>query len=255
MTLPAAVEGSPPPPSIRGAPRRRDATQATALLLAFSGALLGACTRGPGLLMPGVSDQAPRAPDHTVPAAPASAQLWEHTAELESFLLIDERQLPSRGHNPPHWSGRVKVNAVLEPVYRALGPSSAAEPGSVAVESHQTPDGQPGLQYGMVKHEAGFDSNGGDWEYLVMNAEGQVESRGALAFCARCHADAPQDHLFGPRAGSRQGAGLEASGGPSDGPALEPDEDAARAPAEDAPTGKGSPAGHHKAGKKKKDRH
>jgi hypothetical protein len=49
----------------------------------------------------------------------------------------------------------------------------------------------------MVKRPAGYDPTGGDWEYLVLDATGRIEQRGRLALCARCHADAPHDHLFG----------------------------------------------------------
>jgi hypothetical protein len=49
----------------------------------------------------------------------------------------------------------------------------------------------------MVKQSPGFDPEGGDWEYLVVSPQGRVEDRGKLAPCARCHAEAPRDHLFG----------------------------------------------------------
>jgi hypothetical protein len=51
--------------------------------------------------------------------------------------------------------------------------------------------------FAMIKRPPGYDPGGGDWEYLVVTPAGRVEQRGILPLCARCHADAPHDHLFG----------------------------------------------------------
>jgi hypothetical protein len=49
----------------------------------------------------------------------------------------------------------------------------------------------------MTKRHAGFDPEGDDWEYLVLDPSAAVVERGKLPLCARCHAEAPRDHLFG----------------------------------------------------------
>jgi hypothetical protein len=49
----------------------------------------------------------------------------------------------------------------------------------------------------MTKRDAGFYPEGGDWEYLVLDAEGHLEDRGKLALCARCHAEGNGDWAFG----------------------------------------------------------
>ena len=50
--------------------------------------------------------------------------------------------------------------------------------------------------FAMVKRDPGFFPEGGDWEYVVTDSEGWIEDRGALALCARCHAEAKADWVF-----------------------------------------------------------
>lgn len=159
-------------------------------------------------------------------------------ALMSSFPTADDRRLPSE-HNPPSWSGIVQVNDLLWPVYPRLSPDTVAPQGAVALETHQNAAGNPQQIYAMEKREPGFDPGGGDWEYLVITPEGAVEARGILPFCARCHADAPHDHLFGPRLSARRHILQTSEGGE---PPTEVEEDSATAPDEDS-----SPAG---AGKK-----
>jgi hypothetical protein len=47
---------------------------------------------------------------------------------------------------------------------------------------------EPELLTAMYKREAGYDSEGGDWEYLVLDGRGQeVKARGKLESCRACH--------------------------------------------------------------------
>jgi hypothetical protein len=40
----------------------------------------------------------------------------------------------------------------------------------------------------MYKREAGYDPEGGDWEYMVLDGLGkEVRSRGKLESCRTCH--------------------------------------------------------------------
>lgn len=55
----------------------------------------------------------------------------------------------------------------------------------------------PIVYFVMVKRAPGYNPSGGDWEYLVVAPDGRVEDRGQVALCARCHAEAPHDFLFG----------------------------------------------------------
>lgn len=84
-------------------------------------------------------------------------------------------------------------------VYPALGPESRLAPGATLVERLFAPGAAAPLTYFvMVKRAPGFDAAGGDWEYLVVSPGAEIEQRGTLPLCGRCHAEAPHDHLFGP---------------------------------------------------------
>jgi hypothetical protein len=100
--------------------------------------------------------------------------------------------------------GEVLANEGSE--YPLRGPTSTAPAGTTLVERLFAPGSSVPVTYlVMVKQNAGFDPPGGDWEYLVVHPDGMIEDRGKLQLCVRCHAEAPQDHLFGGerRAGSR----------------------------------------------------
>ena len=51
---------------------------------------------------------------------------------------------------------------------------------------------EPELLTAMLKHEKGYDPEGGDWEYLVLDGQGrEVRARGKLESCRACHQDYP----------------------------------------------------------------
>lgn len=135
-------------------------------------------------------------------------------------------------------------------VYRALGPSSKAPEGAIAVEEHQELNGTQVRLFTMEKRAPGFDPAGGDWEYAVLQPDGSVEARGALPFCARCHAEAPHDFLFGPRLSVRRHLGGQGNTGVSEGSLAEPDE--ATAPGDDVIPGGGKAPKPTKPNKKRK---
>ncbi|HEX8294443.1 MAG TPA: cytochrome P460 family protein, partial [Pyrinomonadaceae bacterium] len=51
---------------------------------------------------------------------------------------------------------------------------------------------EPELLTAMLKREAGYDPEGGDWEYLVLDGRGrEVRARGKLETCRACHLTYP----------------------------------------------------------------
>jgi hypothetical protein len=47
---------------------------------------------------------------------------------------------------------------------------------------------EPELLTAMLKHEAGYDPEGGDWEYFVLDGRGtELRARGKLETCRACH--------------------------------------------------------------------
>ncbi len=62
--------------------------------------------------------------------------------------------------------------------------------GSLVVKEKLTTrdSSEPELLTAMYKREAGYDPEGGDWEYLVLDGRGQeVRARGKLENCRACH--------------------------------------------------------------------
>lgn len=171
------------------------------------------CATSNDLVAPGRSDAVPEAPDKKLGAAPSgSAAIWEHASSIPSLVAIDDRQLPSRGHNPPYWSGVVKTSPTFSAGYTAFGPDTKVPEGAIVLEEHVKQSGEGGPVFAMQKREKGFDEKGGDWEYFVMDRTGRIETRGVLPLCARCHGDAAGDHLFGPRTSTRKRIGTGGTG-------------------------------------------
>jgi hypothetical protein len=62
--------------------------------------------------------------------------------------------------------------------------------GSLVVKEKLTArdSSEPELLTAMYKREAGYDPEGGDWEYLVLDGRGrEVKARGKLESCRACH--------------------------------------------------------------------
>ncbi|MCS6901451.1 MAG: hypothetical protein RMJ98_03610 [Myxococcales bacterium] len=205
-------------------------------LAVAGGWVLSACTSGT-VWRPGTSEQPHVLTERQRTPSQASADPWPPMTSVSSFPTVDDRHLPSAGHNPPYWSGQVRVNGVLWPLYPRMSPEIVVPEGAIALEFHHDLSGNAQLIYAMEKRAAGFDPGGGDWEYLVLNPEGVVETRGILPFCARCHAEAPHDHLFGPRLSAKRH--ILQSSTPEE-PPTEVEEDSAAAPNEDTAPSTGS---------------
>jgi len=157
---------------------------------------IGCGPREPALTNPGVSTaQAPFAS----PIAPQRnvRTKWEGLAEIGTYRALGKPFL-SRGHFAGRWKAEVWANAPGATEYAILSRSSRFTAGAVLVKKHREKgSGAPGPLFVMVKREVGFFPQGGDWEYLVADAEGWLEDRGPLVTCARCHAEATADWVFG----------------------------------------------------------
>ncbi|AUX41519.1 hypothetical protein SOCE26_029390 [Sorangium cellulosum] len=130
-------------------------------------------------------------------AAPLTSETstWELVAQLPGFKIATGRARSQ--HFTGELEAEVRINAAAEP-YPVLGPGRVLPSGAALVEFHYAAgSSEPVALLAMVKRPAGYDPEGGDWEYLLLTPQGRVHHRGALALCKRCHADAPHDHLFG----------------------------------------------------------
>ncbi len=130
----------------------------------------------------------PAAPKSSAPVAPPEP--WDLAAALARSKVV--AALGPSQHLAASGEGEILADDAAR-AYAALPPGRELAAGATALERH------PGaaVVFAMVKRQPGYDRDGGDWEYLVVTTDGRVEQRGKLALCARCHAEAPHDHLFG----------------------------------------------------------
>ncbi|WP_437801556.1 hypothetical protein [Sorangium sp. So ce693] len=137
-----------------------------------------------------------RAPAEAPAAPPAAApSAWELAGQLASFQPVTDRARSQ--HFTGELEAEVRINAAAAP-YPQLGPDRVLPSGAAVVEFHyRAGSPEPATLLAMVKRPAGYDPDGGNWEYLVLTPQGTSTHRGALPLCKRCHADAPHDHLFG----------------------------------------------------------
>lgn len=157
-----------------------------------------ACTPAPDPLGPTPGRSHRPRPGPSVPAtsAPdAGATLWEHWPELAAYRVAIPRA-PSQ-HLAADHEGETLTNE-LAATYPSVGPARSMPASAVVVQRLYAPGAQtPEVLFAMVKGDSPAGAVDGSWEYLVLDPAGLVTDRGALAACARCHAEAPSDGLFG----------------------------------------------------------
>ncbi len=148
---------------------------------------------------PGRSDRPRGGP--TVPAPPEVPPLlpWDRWPEVATFRLAVPRG-PSQ-HLADH---EAEILASPEATaYPDLGPAKLLPPGSALVERLYAPGAAtPEVLFAMATPATPATPTGAApspaaWEFLVLTPEGKVEERGALGTCARCHAEAENDGVFG----------------------------------------------------------
>ncbi|MEP7123297.1 MAG: hypothetical protein ABJE95_20390 [Byssovorax sp.] len=162
-----------------------------------------ACTpTPPPIALGATADHAPRGippqaspPTESSPSAEPPPPPWDLVAQLRRLHPASPRT-PSE-----HLNGQLDGEILADEgaaAYPALGPLRPIPAGATLVE-RLYPRGAADVAatFAMVKRAPGYDPAGGDWEYLVVDGAGHLEQRGRLPLCARCHADAPHDHLFG----------------------------------------------------------
>ena len=157
------------------------------------GLFAGCGPREPALVNPGMSSVSPTV-ERPTPKTPDASSKWEAMGEIAALAPV-RGPFASRGHFAGHKKAEMRMNAVLEAVYGDLVSSSRFPIGSLLVEAHRDASAA-GPIFAMVKRDPGYFPDGGDWEYVVTDAEGWIEDRGALALCARCHAEAKADWVF-----------------------------------------------------------
>jgi hypothetical protein len=162
-----------------------------------------ACTpAAPVLALGATAEHAPRGEPSRPPSPTEAAASSEPPPPPWNLAAELRRVHPASPRTPSdHLTGQLDGAVFADEgaaAYPALGPLRPIPPGATLIEhlyTHGAPD--VAAYFAMTKRPPGYDPAGGDWEYLVLDAAGHIEQRGRLSLCARCHADAPHDHLFG----------------------------------------------------------
>ena len=175
-------------------------------LVSVSILALPACGE-PATPLPNLPGQSHRpAKDATVPAnsaQPSGPVRWERWNELSTYRLAIPRA-PTQ-----HLGGDHEAEILANPAaaaYPDLGPAKTLGEGAVLVErlfpaGNDTADGL----FVMVRRAEALETKAQPtpddpafpWEMLVLTPDGTLEERGSIESCARCHAEAPHDGVFG----------------------------------------------------------
>lgn len=128
----------------------------------------------------------------TTSVVPDKPTRWEHIDALGTYRRATPRTRSQ--HLQGEHEAEVLTNEAAA-AYPTLGPSREMPPGSVVVEALYAPNQtEVAMYFAMVKQPT---ASGSEWQYAVVSKTGMVERRGALALCARCHAEAPHGQVFG----------------------------------------------------------
>jgi hypothetical protein len=118
---------------------------------------------------------------------------WEHFAEASTWPKVIERA-SARGHATGEYSVDVRVAPAFCDEYRRLTAGQTLPVGTIIAAFHRNRvTGDAASIYAMSKRGSG------SWDYVVAEPNGAIVARGDLPLCARCHAEAPADSVFGAR--------------------------------------------------------
>lgn len=119
-------------------------------------------------------------------------ETWTGFASIPTFKVAGEVR-------SAHPSGDFTATIHVNDAAKAYGDKSREPmgPGAVVVASLRAEQGADVTSYYVMERKApGYFPEGGDWAYFVVDPAGKVEAGGKLKLCARCHAEAPREHLF-----------------------------------------------------------
>lgn len=127
---------------------------------------------------------------------------WEDFALLPSLKTVGDPRISM------HRMGDEWATTRSNPEAQGYATGGDLGPGALLVESLSADRESPvTTHFVMKKRELGYFPAGADWEFLVVNGKGGVEARGQLVRCARCHAEAPRQFVFGPAEKVRPSSG------------------------------------------------
>lgn len=122
-----------------------------------------------------------------IPPAPAPSR-WARLAEAQRWPEAAP-EFPSRGHGAGRFLATVRVIPSALDAYRTIVTGTVFPDGSAIAVFHREPRGAAGSVFVMEKR-------GAAWSFTAVDPWGTVLD-GDLGLCARCHDEAPADHVFG----------------------------------------------------------
>jgi hypothetical protein len=140
------------------------------------------------------SEQAP-ARQPTAPAHDQPLPLWPQFEQAQAWPRL-EYSITSGGHSGQPYTAIVRVSPGALEHYQNLVAGSVLPSGTIVVQSHRDKTGRQGPTYVMAKVPKG-------WTFSELDGQGRILREGNLAACARCHAEAVADSVFGPDRSTR----------------------------------------------------
>ncbi len=155
------------------------------LVLAMFGLGLFGCASEP-------RDHRTQAEKERVETREPPPETWDGFASIPSLEVAGEVR-------SAHPSGDFVATIQVNQAAAGYGTKSREPmaPGAVVVASLRANVGAEVASYYVMERRApGYFPEGGDWAYFVIDRAGKLEAGGKLKLCARCHAEAPREHLF-----------------------------------------------------------
>lgn len=141
------------------------------------------------------ADTQPARPAPLPQPPPAAPQVpWDTFVKSESWPSSTDAWFIAKGHYGGTFEARVRVSPAALEAYQVHTSGAQFEPGTTLIMLHRSrATGKRGPIHAMQKQAKG-------WEYLLLDENGAIEQQGQLTQCARCHAEAASDSVFGPPA-------------------------------------------------------
>ena len=153
--------------------------------------VLGICACSPKNLdnWPGRSN-APTREIERPGVAQIKPPVWPEFAKLAQLALANREPVPANNHEPFQWNMRVRITPAVLPLYLGWYVEAVMPEDTWIIAEHQArQDNTPGPYYFAHKTRTG-------WEFGSVTPEGYLVVP-PDSTCARCHAEAPADSVFG----------------------------------------------------------
>jgi hypothetical protein len=118
--------------------------------------------------------------------------VWRGLNDSRDWPASTDAWFAAQGHYGGTSEALVRVSPNAYEQYQQHTLGSELKPGSTLIMLHRSQaTGKHGPVHAMRKQQDG-------WDFLLLESNGAVVAQGQLASCARCHAEAASDFVFGP---------------------------------------------------------